>query len=287
MLLQAGIGFCQVDYCVETQKAIKGGADNFSTYTNFQYNTVGGQKAYLADFSFKEGEKGYIYNDAAKNKIDFFQTITTDATRYSDIYRSIEKCLVNDVNYWTKYDNDKGTTVIFSCQKTGVEVSLVSGDKGVTIIVKRNSSKSLPVFTASFCSTLKSMTNDVVNNFKNFTGAYYDSSILGKAYKSTQQLNQRGIGGTITIGKSWIKQGAIDYSYSEMVAGSEMSPAEVTGYFDQCLTKADGWEKGKETYGDGIVYRKGDIEVSLTISKSFSDKEADNSHISIKKKTGF
>ncbi len=287
LLLFSVTGFAQVDFCAQTQKAIKAAANNFSGYSNFQYNTVGGQKAYLADFSYVSGESGYIYYDAAKNKTDFFQKITSDKTQYNDIYKSIESCLVNDENYWTKYDNDAGTTVIFSCNKTGSEVSLVSSDKGVTIVIQRSKQKDLPVFTSSFCTTLKYITGEISNNFKNITGEYKDSSILGKAYKSTQQLNQRGTVANITVGKSWLKPGTMDYSYSEMVAGYEMTPGEVTAYFDQCLTAADGWVKGKPSYGDGITYTKGDMQVTLSTSKSFNYKEADNSHISIKKKADF
>ena len=279
-----GLIFAQADFCTTLLKATGAAANNFNQYNSFAYNTVGKQKAYTADFSFIAGTTGYIYRDDIQQTTQFIQTITTDQSRYYEFFRNVDKCLLTDVNRWTKLETADRKGVIFNCDKTGAEVFLFNvANQGVTITIERDKKKSITVFAPGFCDDLTKLVNDLDNNFKNSMGVFKDSSILGKSYKGNIKLNQRGIGPVIYAGPDWSDRKKTKYKYTEMISGTEMSPAEVQVYFDNCLTPAKGWQKSNNKFGDGVIYRKGNTGVQLNTSKAYGSKDSDNTHINIEK----
>ena len=84
----------QSDVCTPMNKALIGVAANFDSYTNYQFQTKGGQGAYLSDFSFVAGATTYIYKDNVKKENYIFQKLTDDGSTYTAWYKSIEQCLL-------------------------------------------------------------------------------------------------------------------------------------------------------------------------------------------------
>lgn len=275
--------FSQYDYCTMISKVDEAISTNLSAYQTFEYNTTSGKKAYSTDISFASGIKGYVYRDDSKNEVFFQQTLTNDASKFTEISRSLEKCLVVHKYYWTKTEGNNNKNILFSCAMSGCTYLVSSGDgTGVIIKIYRDKKKSIPVFKLSFQQDLKAVINDLPNGYKNIISSFADSGILGKSYKSSISFNQRGTGATIYHRRSILDRNVTEYHFTDMITGYDMDPAGVLSYFEAQLTNAAGWEKGKPRFGEGVAFKKGNVLVELTISKAYSSKEPDNTHITIK-----
>jgi len=255
--------FSQSDMCLTVNKALAGAAANFNNYTNFQFLTKGGQSAYLSDFSFVPAAPAYVYKDNVKNETYFFQKITDDVSVFNTWYKAFEPCLVNQKEKWTKLDGADGKSVIFSCPATGVKWSLIAGSAGLTVKIYRDKIMNIPVLTANFCELLEKMATSCAGGFASIMGAYRDSGILGKSYKSTIQLNQRGLPPTIYVGKDIFHQNKPKYSMNEMFAEYEVPYVDLLAKIEQCLSEAKGWKKQKRSYGEGFEFIKGEVSVSI------------------------
>lgn len=262
----------QVDYCTEMNKAVAAITSNFSSYNNYQFKTKGGQSAYLSDFSFVQGGKAYVYKDDIKKESFFFQSISTNPEDYQKIYGDLEKCLVRQTDRWTKLDGKEGKSVIFTCRNNGGNIILISGTGGVTVEIKRDVRKSIPVFNTDLCYQLERLTNACANNFNGVMGPYKDSSILGKRYDAAFHLNQRALSASITLGYSFLDKTKADNSYMEMISESDMKFADVVTTIENCLN-GKGWVKTQPTANE-TRFTKDNVDVSLSLSQPYSVGEA-------------
>lgn len=275
--------FSQYDYCPLISKVDEAINNNMSAYQTFEYNTTSGKKAYATDISFSSNNKGYVYRDDSKSEVFFQQTLTSDASKFTEISRAFEKCLVSHKYYWTKMEGNSGKNILFSCSMSGGTYLISSGD-GIGVILKiyRDKKKNIPVFKSSFKQDLFFVINDLATGYKNTISSFVDSGMLGKSYKSSISFNQRGTGATIYHRTSFMDRSKTEYHFTDMITGYDMDPAAVLNYFESELTKAAGWEKGKPRFGEGVAFKKGNVVVELTISKAYTTKEPDNTHITIK-----
>ncbi|MBL7702023.1 MAG: hypothetical protein JNM14_07215 [Ferruginibacter sp.] len=275
--------FAQYDYCLLISKVDEAINNNFSSYQAFEYTTTSGKKAYTTDISFSGSNKGYVYRDDSKGEVFFQQTLTNDASKFTEISRALEKCLVAHKYYWTKTEGNNNKNILFKCAMSGCTYLVSSGDDiGVILKIYRDKKKNIPVFKSSFKQDLAAVINDLANGYKNTINSFSDSGILGKTYKSNINFNQRGTGATIYHRTSVFDRSKTEYHYTDMITGYDMDPAAVLNNFESYLTKATGWEKGKPRFGEGVAFKKGNVIIELTISKAYSSKEPDNTHITIK-----
>jgi hypothetical protein len=277
----------QIDYCTELRKAHDDAATNFANTTAFEYIAKDGSHAYKASFSFVSNTKGLVFKKAAAVDTRFFQVITTNAAEYASIYKSIETCLVRQTERWTKVDGREGNGVIFTCNKTGVSVILISGKSGVTVQIDREESKSKPVFNPDFCVQLEKLALACNDGFKGFLSTYKDSSaFLGKRYDANVVLNQRAKFATISLGTSLFDKTKPDNNYLQLIDDGDMSYNDIVKNVEACLTTAKGWVKDASK-PEAINFKKDKVKVSITQSQSVSPGETASNFVRIGTDTGF
>ncbi len=283
--LICGTAFSQYDYCSQIRKADYSAEHNFLFHQNYVYQTVNGFKAYNANYSFSDIYKGYIYRNEEKWEFYFQQQLSNDSTKYYEISKAFEKCLVNDINFWTKIESKNKQGILFNCAKTGSSFMISSGGlRGVILRIERSASKRKSLFNLSLLYDLKDIAADLDNGFKNTIGSFIDSGISGKKYKSKINLNKRNESAIIYVRPAVLDKTKTEYFYTDFFPGTDVTPEAVQIQFERNLHERDGWVKGKPMYGaPGIAFRKGNTIIELKISKASNTKDDDNTHVSIRK----
>ena len=254
----------QEAFCTELQKAIQSVAVNFSDQTEFQYLTDSGWKAYNANFTFRPGEKGIIFCDTIRHETYFFQVITPDTNSYTLIYVNVESCVMQDVNTWKKLDAENHKAVIFSCEKTGGEISIFNSAYGIAIQIERNPSKGIEVIGQNFCDDLLLLANGCDNDFKGLTAEKLDSSVLGVRYRSTIKLNRRNsYNGSVLLSQYIFDKTRNDNVYTEIFSGNDIAWEDLVREVEHCLTDASGWEKTIVTPDNAVRFSKKNVAVII------------------------
>ncbi len=254
--------FSQVDYCNVIAKAVQSAAQNFTDQKKFAYTTVDGHKAYRTDFSFVSGDTGFVYRDSLETEVYFYQQVSNNSSDFSGLYKKVEQCLVADAVKWVKVEGGNNSSVLFTQEKTGATIILVSGNNGIYLQIARNKSKSIAVIGTDYCAQLKSLAASCNNDFEGFRQSRVDSSFLGVTFKSSVRLNQRNMStGTIILGMDFLDKSKKDNSYTEMFDGDDIGFAEVLAATEQCLTTGDGWTQSPDERTGGARFTNGEVEV--------------------------
>ncbi len=266
--------FSQTDYCPAVHKAIQAASTNFETYQTFQYYTQNRIKAYAADFSFESGSSGHIYRDTIKNEIYFLQFIGSNPNAYSGIYAAIEKCLLNQNEKWTKLEAENKKGVLFTSDKSGIDITLMQGLETVSIQIARDPSKNISVIGSNFCADLNKLITTCNLDFEGIRTGEGEESVLGTHYKSTIKLNNRNMnGGGIDIANDIFDKSKKANTYTEIFSEADISYTELLSIVETCLPASEGWIQSESVYSKGIIFTKNEISVTISTKKIFSDDE--------------
>lgn len=266
--------FSQTDYCPAINKAVKAATTNFDSYQTFEYYTQNRIKTYSADFSFESGSSGHIYRDTTKNETYFLQFIGNNPNAYAGIYAAIEKCLLSQNEKWTKLESDNKKGVLFTSEKSGVDITLMQGLETVSIQISRDPSKNISVVGSNFCADINKLIAECNLDFEGVRTGEGEESVLGTHYKSNIKLNNRNInGGGIDIANDIFDKSKKANTYTEIFSEADISYTELLSIVEACLPASDGWVRSESAYSKGIILTKNEISVTITTKKIFNEDE--------------
>lgn len=270
--------FAQIN-CETISKATSVAAENFTSCQHFRYYTAGGLKAYDADFTLVNGESGFVYRDTIENEVYFYQEISAYSWDYNAIYKQIEQCLLSQQDHWTKVDAAQQNGVLFSAEKSGVEIQILKTDI-VLIKIERDPSKNISVLSPSFCEDLKKLAAACNNDFEGLKIGEGETSILGTSYKSAIKLNGRNLsGGSITLSTDIFDKSKKANSYTETISETDMAFNDLINAVENCLS--DEWIKTTHPYSKGFIYTRNDVSVTITSKKIFESDSYETHIVSV------